>query len=115
VKPRTIAALAALPVAAALLAGCGSYASSHDNAAVNQELRNGQAIPVSGPGPVTRIDTPGNFPAIVRVCDGTDGLYVSESSTGIVTVVPYDPACGWKGGPSGATANNTVGPQGSGK
>lgn len=104
------AVLAAVPVAAVLLAGCGSYASSHDNAAVNQELKNGQVITITQPGPVTRIDTPGYFPAIVRVCDGTEGLYVSESSTGIVTVVPFDPGCGYKGGPSGSASYNTVGP-----
>lgn len=85
-----------------LLTGCGSYASSHDNAAVNQEIRNGDVIRISGPGQVTRIDSPGYFPAITRICLGTEGLYVSESSTGIVTVVPYDPGCGYKGAPSAA-------------
>lgn len=105
---KTITTLAALPLAAVFLAGCGSYQSSHDNANVNQELKNGQVMTITTPGPVTRIDTPGYFPAIVRVCDGTEGYYVSESSTGIVTVVPQDPGCGWKGATSGAS--NTVGP-----
>lgn len=91
-----------------LLAGCGSYNSSHDNAAVNQEVKNGYNVAGIGAGPVTRIDTPGYFPAIVRICTGSEGLYVSESSTGIVTVVPADPQCGAKGV---TPANNTVGPR----
>lgn len=89
-------------------AGCGSIlSSSFHNARVNHEIRNGRDV-IGGTGPVTRIDTPGQFPAIVRVCNGTEGLYVSESSTGIVTVVPQDPGCGFKGTASGA--DNTIGP-----
>ncbi len=93
------------------IAGCGSYSSSHDNASVNQEIRNGQVINVSGPGPVTRIDTPGYFPAMALVCIDQEGHYVAESGTGIITVVPNDPACGYKGtDPGGGPVASTVGP-----
>jgi len=96
------------------LAGCGSLQSSaFQNAHVGHEVSNGQQVPVgtngvTGSGTVTRFDTPGHFPAIVQICNGTEGLYVSESSTGIVTVVPDDPGCGFKGASSGASS--TVGP-----
>jgi hypothetical protein len=91
------AALAAVPVAAVLLAGCGSFASSHDNARVNYEIKDGQTTVVSAPGPVTRIDTPGNFPAVVRVCVGTEGVYVAGDGGSSTFVVTYDPGCGYKG------------------
>lgn len=105
---RTRLALAAATAGTILaLAGCGAItSSSFQNANVNHEIRNGHDV-INGQGPVTRFDTPGHFPAIVRICDGTEGLYVSESGTGIVTVVPSDPGCGAK---AASTANNTTGP-----
>lgn len=103
-----LTALAATSILA--VAGCGGAisSSSFQNARVNHEIRNGHDV-IGETGPVTRFDTPGHFPAIVRICDGTEGLYVSESGTGIVTVVPQDPGCGFKGVSSGAS--NTTGPE----
>lgn len=104
-------ALAAIPLAGVMLAGCSSLESSaFQNAQVNQELRNGHVVSGTGGTNTTRFDSPGNFPAIVRICDGTEGLYVSESSTGIVTVVPGDPGCGYKGSNSSSSSSNTVAP-----
>ena len=106
---RIIGAALVAGATALTLAGCGAIqSSSFQNANVNQEVRNGHVVGGSGGTNTTRFDTPGHFPAIVRICDGTEGLYVSESNTGIVTVVPQDPGCGFKGTPSGA--DNTVGP-----
>ena len=93
--------VAVVAAAALALAGCGNYASSHDNARVNYEIKDGQTTVVSGPGTVTRIDTPGHFPAVVRVCVGYEGIYVAGDGGSSTFVVPYDPGCGWKGGPSG--------------
>lgn len=113
-RTRIPAAIAAGAITAMTLAGCGAiHSSAYQNAHVAREVSNGQEVPpgtngVTGSGTVTRIDTPGHFPAIVRICTGTEGLYVSESSTGIVTVVPADPQCGATAA-SGATS--TVGPQ----
>ncbi len=98
-RPIVTAAAAAAVLA---LAGCGNFASSHDNARVNQEIKDGQTFTVSGPGPVTRIDTPGNFPAVVRVCVGYEGVYVAGDGGSSTFVVPYDPGCGWKGTPPAA-------------
>ena len=93
---KTITTLAALPFAAVFLAGCGNFASSHDNAKVNQEIKDGQTTIVSTPGPVTRIDTPGNFPAVVRVCVGFEGVYVAGDGGSSTYVVVNDPGCGYK-------------------
>ncbi len=115
IMKRIIGAALIAATAALTLAGCGAIeSSSFQNANVNQEVRNGHVVGGSGGNNVTRFDTPGHFPAIVRICDGTEGLYVSESATGIVTVVPQDPGCGYKGTPSGSY--NTTGPgKGEGK
>jgi hypothetical protein len=97
------------------LAGCSSLTSSaFQNAQVNQEIRNGRVVYGTGPGPVTRFDTPGNFPAIVRTCAGTEGLYVSEASTGFITVVPDDPGCGARA-PGSAAGGAGAPQQGDGK
>ena len=99
--------LAIITAGAAILAlaGCGSFASSHDNAQVNYEIKNGQTLTsAGGSGNVTRIDTPGNFPAVVRVCIGTEGIYVAGDGGSSTFVVPYDPGCGWKGPVTGPPA-----------
>ena len=105
-KLRAIAAATAAVAALAFaVSGCGSFASSHDNARVNQEVKDGQTMDVSGPGPVTRIDTPGNFPAVIRVCLGYEGVYVAGDGGSSTFVVPYDPGCGWKGPLSGPASS----------
>ncbi len=93
-------------LALAAIAGCSAQqSSSGQNAQVNTEYRNGQVVQnhggcsnlCSGSNTV-RFDTPGNFPAIVRVCEGHfEGMYVSESDTGEVNVVQNDPSCGYAG------------------
>jgi hypothetical protein len=40
----------------------------------------------------TRVDDPANYPTIMHACDGTTGLYVVDSGTGI-TVVTDDKLC----------------------
>jgi hypothetical protein len=108
---RKTIAVAAIAAGVIALTGCGSLESSSlQNAGVNQELKNGQVVGGTGGTNTTRFDTPGHFPAIVRICDGTEGLYVSESSTGIVTVVPEDPGCGYKGTVS-LDPSTTTGPR----
>lgn len=66
------------------LSGCGNYGETHDH---------------NAPAPVGdkslywhRIATPGNYAGIIMTCDGTTGLYDSQSQ-GNLRVVPNDPAC----------------------
>lgn len=66
------------------LAGCSSMiSSSFHNVPVSREygLR------------AVRFDTPGNFPAAIRICDHHEGIYTAESTGGSVFVVPDDPNC----------------------
>lgn len=105
--------------AVALATGCSAqHSSSGQNAQVNSEYRNGQLVQnhsgctnlCTGSNTV-RYDTPGNFPAVVRVCEGHfEGLYVSESDTGEVNVVQNDPSCGYTGTNPGGGGYQAVPP-----
>lgn len=77
-------ALALGIVILALVAGCSSYISSS-----TQNLPVGRTIKPY----VTRIDTPGNFPALIWEClpDGT-GVYGSEGQ-GAAFALAHDPGC----------------------
>ena len=79
-------AAAAAVILTALLAGCGSYAAAND-----YNLPNQMAVER---GHATRIETPGNFPSVVRVCErnGT-GIYVAQDQGSAVTVVHHDSDC----------------------
>ena len=81
---RTITA-AALAAAAIFAAGCSNVvSSSFQNVPVTREIK----------GPAVRIDTPGNFPAAVLMCQKSgDGVYTAESTGGSVFVLAHDPSC----------------------
>lgn len=101
---KVIAAVAvSAGIALSATACAGSYTSSNDqNSKVAREYQNGTYLPVgefgvTGQGTTTRIDTPGHFPAIVQMCyksnGSVDGIYISESSGSLQTVIINDPTC----------------------
>ncbi|MDQ2875841.1 MAG: hypothetical protein M3Y33_14050 [Actinomycetota bacterium] len=77
-----LAGAASLP----LLAGCSAYSAAHNyNLPTPARIERGTA---------TRIETPGNFPSVVRVCetDGT-GVYVAMDASSSPWVLARDPGC----------------------
>lgn len=104
-RTRTIIGTLALSGTIALSASAcaGSYTSSNDqNSPVAREYQNGTYLPVgefgvTGHGTTTRIDTPGHFPAIVQMCyksnGEVNGIYISESSGSLQSIIINDPTC----------------------
>lgn len=96
------------------LMGCSAQqSSSGQNSQVTREVQDGRVLTnpsgcttlCNQGSSTTRFDTPGNFPAIVRICNGDEGMYVSESSTGEVNVIINDPGCGYRGTNPGGGGN----------
>ena len=84
---KAVAALitADIIIAAAILAGCGSYGESHNY--------NAPPPYANITGNWVRIESSGNYHTIIRACVGKDGIYLTQADNNSVTVVPGDPDC----------------------
>ena len=80
--------IGAVVLGALVLAGCGSLAESNDhNLPDPNQAHNVSSIVW------WRLDTPQNYPTIVRGCYRGNGIYENQDSSNSVEVVPNDPAC----------------------
>ena len=84
-KRKTVIVAAAIGIVA--LAGCGTKEANGYNLPSPNAAHNISNISWF------RLDSPREYPTIVRACIKGDGVYENQDSANSVEVVPNDPAC----------------------